>query len=299
MKNSKGVISRDWWIMFENILIPVSSEFYSKKILERSVFLAERFKSTINLIYIIEEKTLHQTDKISDSFRTHYNRLETSNDIIKKSRLRVDNIILNDAKFFLKNKEIPFKEKIVEGEFSNVVKRELDENNYDLVLMGFEKGCILNYRLLDEVNVPIWIESDGEGKSILAVCSNLAPNQKVPEFSIKLSEDLGWDLHMLYVVDMEDSVEVDETGQRSDRKSEKDLIFIGENFVEKMREKGVNVRLVKGGLEKETVKAAEGIGANLVIVGREQKKKNILGFPVKNIKKKMAEKCRYSILFVN
>ena len=285
--------------MFENILIPVSSEFYSKKIFERSVFLAERFKSTINLIYIIEEKTLHQTDKISDSFRTHYNRLETSNDIIKKSRLRVDNIILNDAKFFLKNKEIPFKEKIVEGEFSNVVKRELDENNYDSVLMGFEKGCILNYRLLDEVNVPIWIESGGEGKSILAVCSNLAPNQKVPEFSVKLSEDLGWDLHMLYVVDMGDSVEVDETGQRSNRKSEKDLIFIGENFVEKMGEKGVNVRLVKGGLEKETVKAAEGIGANLVIVGREQKKKNILGFPVKNIKKKMAEKCRYSILFVN
>ena len=285
--------------MFENILIPVSSEFYSKKILERSVFLAERFKSTINLVYIIEEKTLHQTDKISDSFRTHYNRLETSNDIIKKSRLRVDNIILNDAKFFLKNKEIPFKEKIVEGEFSNVVKRELDENNYDLVLMGFEKGCILNYRLLDEVNVPIWIESDGEGKSILAVCSNLAPNQKVPEFSVKLSEDLSWELHMLYVVDMEDSVEVDETGQRSDRKSEKNLISIGENFVEKMRERGVNVRLVKGGLEKETVKAAEGIGANLVIVGREQKKKNIFGLPVKNVKKKMAEKCRYSILFVN
>jgi len=285
--------------MFENILIPVSSEFYSKKILERSVFLAERFKSTINLVYIIEEKTLHQTDKISDSFRTHYNRLETSNDIIKKSRLRVDNIILNDAKFFLKNKEIPFKEKIVEGEFSNVVKRELDENNYDLVLMGFEKGCILNYRLLDEVNAPIWIESEGEGRSILAVCSNLAPNQKVPEFSVKLSKDLGWDLHMLYVIDMGDSVEVDETGQRSDRKSEKDLIFIGENFVEKMGEKGVNVRLVKGSLEKETVKAAEDIGANLVIVGREQKKKNIFGLPVKNVKKKMAEKCRYSILFVN
>ena len=102
--------------MFENILIPVSSEFYSKKILERSIFLAEIFNSTISLIYIIEEKTLHQTDKISDSFRTHYNRLETSNDIIKKSRLRADNIVLNDAKFFLKNKEIPFKEKIVEGE---------------------------------------------------------------------------------------------------------------------------------------------------------------------------------------
>ena len=90
--------------MFENILVPVSSEFYSKKILERSVFLAEKFKSTIDLVFIIEEKTLLQTDKISDSFRTHYNKLETSNDIIRKSRLKVDNIILDDANFILKNK---------------------------------------------------------------------------------------------------------------------------------------------------------------------------------------------------
>ena len=74
---------------------------------------------------------------------------------------------------------------------------------------------------------------------------------------------------------------------------------MGQNFVEKMREKGVNSRLVKGSLEKETVKAAESIGANLVIVGREQKKKNILGLPVKNVKRKIAEKCKYSILFIN
>jgi len=285
--------------MFGNILVPVSSEFYSKKIIERSIFLAEKFKSTIDLVFIIEEKTLNQTDKISDSFRTHYSRLETSNDIIRKSRLKANNLILDDVKLLLKNKEISFKEKIIEGEFSTVVKRELDERSYDLVLMGFEKGCILNYRLLEDLNVPIWVESSSESRSILAVCSNLAPNQKVPDISVKLSESLGWDLQMLYVVDIGDSVEVDERGERSGRKSEEDLIFAGENFVEKMKDEGVDTQLVKGGLEKETVKAAEIIGANLVIVGREQKKKNILGLPVKNIKKKIAEKCRYSILFVN
>ena len=285
--------------MFGNILVPVSSEFYSKKIIERSIFLAEKFKSTIDLVFIIEEKTLNQTDKISDSFRTHYSRLETNNDIIKKSRLKANNLILDDVKSLLKNKEISFKEKIVEGEFSSVVKRELDERSYDLVLMGFEKGCILNYRLFEDLNVPIWVESSSESRSILAVCSNLAPNQKVPDISVKLSEALGWDLQMLYVVDIGDNVEVDERGERSGRKSEEDLIFAGENFVEKMKDEGVDAQLVKGGLEKETVKAAEIIGANLVIVGREQKKKNILGLPVKNVKKKIAEKCRYSILFVN
>ena len=89
--------------------------------------------------------------------------------------------------------------------------------------MGFEKECLLNYRLLDELNLPIWVESISESRSILAVCSNLAPNQKVPDISVKLSEALGWDLQMLYVVDMGDSVEVDESGERSGKKSEEDF----------------------------------------------------------------------------
>lgn len=285
--------------MFKNILIPISSEFYSKEVLERSVFLAEKFKSTINLVYIIEEKTLNQTDRLSDAYRTHYERAETKNEIVRKHKLTADNIVFNDAKFYFKDRDIPFEEKIVEGEFSKVIKMEIDKNGYDLILMGFVKECILNYRLLDEVRIPVWVEAESEGKSILAVCSNLAPNQKVPDISLKLSENLGWDLHMLYVVDVEDSVQVDENCIRSDKKPERDLVFCGQNFVEKMKNKGINVQLVKGSLEKETVNAAESINPNLVIVGREQKKKGILGFPVKNVKRKMAEKCKYSILFVN
>jgi nucleotide-binding universal stress UspA family protein len=285
--------------MFKNILIPISSEFYSKDVLKRSVFLAEKFKSTINLIYIIEEKTLNQTDRRSDAYRTQFERAETKNEIIRKHKLTADKIVFDDAKFFFKNKGIPFEEKIVEGEFSNVVKREVDKENYDLILMSYEKECLLKYRLLDEVNIPVWIETESVGKSILAVCSNLAPNQKVPDISLKLSETLGWDLHMLYVVDVEDSVQVDERCTRSDKKPEKDLIFCGQNFVGKMKDKGINVKLVKGSLEKETIKAAERINPNLIIVGREQKKRGILGLPVKHTRRKLAEKCEYSILFVH
>lgn len=285
--------------MFKNILIPVSSEFYRKEVLERSVFLAEKFKSKINLIYIIEEKTLNQTDKLSDAYRTHYDIKKTKKEIIREHIRTADDIIFKDAKLFLKNKGVPFEEKIVEGEFSKVVKSELSKNNYNLILMGFEKECTLNYRLFDEVNIPIWIESEGENNSILAVCSNLAPNQKVPEVSIRLSKLLDWDLNMLYVVDIEDSVEVDENGIRSAKKPEKNLVYKGRKFVEEMKEKGINANLVKGGLEKETIKAADKLRATLVIIGREQKKKSILGLPVKSVKRKMAEKCKYSILFIN
>ena len=285
--------------MFKNILIPVSSEHYTKKVLERSVFLAEKFKSTTDLVYIIEERTLDQTGKLSDAFRTHYEIEDTKKEIIGKQKLTADSIVFKDARIPFKNKRIPFEEKTFEGDFSTVIKNEIDKKECDLILMGFEKGCTLNYRLLDEMNIPIWVESKCEGESILAVCSNLAPNQKVPDISIKLANSFNWILHMLYVVDMQDNVQVDKTGRRSNRKTEDDLIHIGETFVEKMREKNIDVQLVKGNLEKETFKAANKLGANLVVLGREKKKKGMLGLPVKNIKRKMAEKCRYSILFVN
>ena len=77
------------------------------------------------------------------------------------------------------------------------------------------------------------------------------------------------------------------------------MVFKGQNFVGEMKNRGVNVQLVKGSLEKEINKAAESINPNLIIVGREKKKKGTLGIPVKNIKRKLAEKCKYSIFFVN
>ena len=285
--------------MFKNILIPISSEFYSKNVLRRGVFLAEKYQSKLYLLYIIEEKTLNQTDKVIKSYRTSSEIEETKKELISFQKQTADSIIFEDANQLLQDKKIPFEEKIVEGEFSEVVEKELGKNQYDLILMGFEKECLLHYRLLEEVSIPIWIEGEGESNKILAVCSNLAPNQKVPDISVKLSESLRWNLHMLYVVDIEDSVQVDEQGYRSDKKPERDLLFKGQQFVEEMKNKKIASQLVKGSLEKETILAAEEINAGLIIIGREQKEKGLLGIPVKNLKRKMAEKCKYSILFIN
>jgi nucleotide-binding universal stress UspA family protein len=285
--------------MFKNILVPISSEYYSKELLERTAFLAEKFNSKINLIYIIEEKVINQTGKLSNGYRTPDEIAETKKDIIREQKHAADNIVFEDAKYFFKKRNVSFEENIFEGEFSSVVKKETKRKDYSLILMGFEKECFLNYRLFDEIEIPIWIQSKSDGKSILSVCSNLAPNQKVPEVGIKLSKVLGWELNMLYIVDMEDSVQVDKNGVRSDKKPERDLLFNGQNFVEDMKNKGLNVKLVKGGLEKVTLMAAEELNPNLIIIGREQKKKGVLGLPFKNLKRKLAEKCKYSLLFVN
>ena len=285
--------------MFKNILIPISSESYQKEVLERSAFLAKKFDSIINLLYIIEEKTLNQTNKLIDAYRTQHDIEKTKKEIIREYTHTADNIVFDDAKIFFKNQNIVFNEKIAKGEFSNIIEAELRINKYDLILMGFEKECLLNYRLLDEVDIPVWTVSGIEGSTILAVCSNLAPNLKVPEISLKLSKKFGWNLHLIYVVDVQDHVEVDKTGKRSGKKSVDDLISKGEVFIKQMSKKGINSSLVTGSLENEIAKAAEKYNANLVIIGREQKKKSSLGLSTKSIKKKIAEKCRYSILFVN
>ena len=285
--------------MFENILIPISSEFYSKEVLKRSVFLAKNFKSKINLIYIIEEKTLNQTDKQSDSYRTPYEISETKNEIRQKQKQTADKIVFEDAKFYLQNNGIPFEEKIIEGEFSKIIKREVELKDYDLILMGYEKECALNYRLFDEVKIPLWVVNKNEGRSILAVCSNLAPNVMVPDVSQQLAKKLNLDLNMIYVVDVNDSVQVDEKAIRSGKKSEIDLMVSADHFIKQMEKKNINIKLLKGGFEKEVIRATEIYDPKIVIIGREQKKKGILGLPVKNLKRKMVDKCKYSILFLN
>jgi len=116
---------------------------------------------------------------------------------------------------------------------------------------------------------------------------------------MQLAKHLNWELQLLYVIDLKDNVYVDETGKRSPKKSKHDLLFSRQLFVEDMQKKGIAVHTTEGSLENETIKAARTTGAGLVIIGREQKRRGRLGLPVKNIKQKMAEKSKYSLLFIN
>jgi nucleotide-binding universal stress UspA family protein len=283
--------------MFKNILIPISSEFYQKETLQKGAFLAKKLESKIRLIYIIEEKTLDQTEKRLNSFRTDFDKGETRKEIIKKHLHTADNIVFDDAKLIFEN--IPFDGEVIEGEFSAVIKGQIKKYQIDLILMGFEKDSVLHYRLFGNVDIPIWVESGSDKKKILAVCSNLAPNKKVPEASLQLSKILDWDLYMIYVIDVQDAIEVDSRGMRSEKKSENELLFKANQFIFEMENKGINVKIIKGSLEKEATKIADKVGAGLVMIGREKKKKGFLGLAGKSLKRKMAEQRRYSILFIN
>jgi hypothetical protein len=284
---------------FDKILLPVSSEFFNRNVFSTALLLAEKFQSGITLMYIIEEKTLDAADRLSDGYRTHYDIEQTKREMIRGSKNKAAKVVFSEARRIFNGKNIELTERIVRGEYSPMIKSELENNTYDLILMGYEKETMLNYRLFNEVAIPIWIEAGSQGDTILAVCSNLAPNQKVPIMGMYLSEVLDWPLQMLYVVDVEDTVQVDRNGQRSGPKTTTELTTHGNAFINKMKEKGLSVHLIKGGLEKETLKEATKIGARLVILGREHKKKQLLNPFSKGVKWKMAEHTRHSLLFIN
>ena len=99
--------------MFKKILVPISSEFYSKNVVKRGIRLAEMFHSSITLVYIIEEKTLYQTEKLSDAHRTVFDKTETQKDIVRKIRLTADNIVFEDAQHLFKERDLPFEKKVI------------------------------------------------------------------------------------------------------------------------------------------------------------------------------------------
>jgi len=285
--------------MFKKILVPISSEYYSKDVIKRTIFLAKIFNSTVHILNILEENPLQQMEQCSDSHLTYHDRKETHQDLIHKQKQTADIIILNDIQGQFQGKNIKMTHQHIYGEFSKTVINEVEKQNYDLIIMGFNRGCMIDYRLLDDVTIPIWIEGGGQHESILAVCSNLAPNRKVPSISIKLSDALNWKLSMLYIIDTQDSVKVDVNGIRSIKKQKHELLFAGQNFVDEMKEKKIDVKTIQGTLEQQTIKESNNLEAGLVIIGREQKQKGMLGLPVKKIKQKIAERCKYSLLFIN
>ena len=285
--------------MFEKILVPISSEYYSKDVIKRSIFLAKTFNSTVHILNILEENPLQQMEKCSDAHLTYHDRKETHKDLLYKQKQTADTIVLNDIQKQFIGTNIKMTHQRINGEFSKTVTNEVEKQNYDLILMGFDRGCMIDYSLIDNITIPIWVEGGGKYKSILAVCSNLAPNQKVPKISKKLAEAFNWPLSMLYIIDTQDTVEVDINGNRSTKKPKHELLFTGQNFVDEMKAEKIHVKTIQGTIEHQTIKEANALEAGVVIVGREQKERGMLGIPIKNIKQKMVEKCKHSLLFIN
>lgn len=140
--------------MFERILVPVSSQYFPEKALEKGLEIAKNHNSEIRIIYIIEKRIEEKVKKVSEYVMTEKQiedvELEIREALEKEFDKRIDAF---ESEF---DKEFSVKE--VKGEFSNQISKEIEEFNTDLIIIETEQGSVLNYNLIyEKSDIPILI----------------------------------------------------------------------------------------------------------------------------------------------
>ena len=275
--------------IFKKLLLPISSEFFNENVIERVKNIVEVFGSELVVAYIVEKKTMKKVDEVAELFLTEEQRKEMEEEVINESKLIASHFFERIEKEIGKHENM-----IVFGEYSEEIKKIVEEKKITCVVTSFEKECLIKYRLFEMLSVPILVEFGRGEKKILGVCSNLAPNKRVPKITLEMAEKMNYEPFFIYIIDKEEKVEVDEYGH----KIERDLDYLkmkAKEFIEKYKDKAI-IRMSIGTIENEMAKYADEINADLVVIGREMKRKGIFG---REIKREMVEKVKHSLLLLN
>ena len=174
-------------------------------------------------------------------------------------------------------------------EISEEIEKAIAGYEATIVVMGFEKWNVLKYRLFEKLKIPIWVAAGG-GDVVVGACSNLAPNMKVPKFIKDFSKATNYKAILLYIIDTEDKILVNENGERI----KADIDELRER-AKKFAEKYKKVEIREGVFEEELVKFADEVNAGLIVIGREMKKRRML----KEVRKDIVKNLHHSVLFLN
>ena len=276
--------------IFSRLLVPLSSELPSERVVHRAGMLAEKFGAQVTVIYIIEEKTLKKMEDVSRAFLTEQQRTEVERRVVDTNKMLAEDVIFKQVKPLIRN----FDKEVVVGEFSEETVKAAHISDATCIVTGYEKYCLLKYRLLDKLDIPLWIEQETGGPHVLGICSNLAPNKRVPDVTLSLAGALGYTPHLLYVVDTEEKVEVDEY----EHKRECTLAELTERAHALLTnyEGRAETHFSSGVLEDEIASHAHRINPDVVIIGKEMKRKRLF---CRDLKHDMVAKLHKSLLFLN
>ena len=276
--------------IFKKILIPISSEFFSDSIVMRVGELIKKFNSNVTVLYIIELKTLRKMEHISEAFLTNTQRNDMQENIITENKILAEKIIFERVKPVITN----FEKNIVVGEFSEAVQKASADYGATCVTTTYEKDSLLKYKLFEQMTIPVWIEMKKGGERVLGICSNLSPNERVPDMTINLANSFGYKPHILYILDTKEHVEVDANGKKT-ASHHKELITKASAFLKKY-ESQAEIHFISGSFVEEIVRNTHQINPDIVIIGREMKRRNIFS---RDVKKNIVSKLHHSLLFLN
>jgi len=130
--------------MYKKILIPVDGSEISEKATMKGIELAEKFKSSVFAVYVIDKASFFGKIKTTDP-----REMEKQWASIKIESQKEGEKALNVVENAAKEKNIPFAKEILEGKPGNEIVKAASNKNIDLIVMGSAK--ITNKFLLGSV----------------------------------------------------------------------------------------------------------------------------------------------------
>ncbi|OKY78611.1 MAG: Nucleotide-binding protein UspA family [Candidatus Methanohalarchaeum thermophilum] len=291
--------------MFSKILVPVSSEEYSKEAIERAADLASKYEDgKLHILYIIEEKMLEDVNNVSDTMMTEEDKKKLKEEIINERTKVAEDVILKKTKSAVEEKDVDIEiEPIEVGCFSDSISHFIDKGLVDLILIGFHGRKYLNYSVIQSSSLPLWLYKKEEGMKLMLVASNLTVNEVaydtvfelIKKFDLK-SVDLAYILDYSkekdYKYEKENIVESKLTRKEMRDRAED---FVNE-FKDKCKELSVtpDVEIIEGKIEKITLSACKERNTDIIVLGDIMKEERLS--LTENIDKKIVESIPCSII---
>ena len=278
--------------LFKRLLVPISSEFPFEQMVRRAGTLTRAFNSAVMVMYIIETKTIKTMRELAETPLAEQQFKEMEQKSVSPSSTDIAKQIISErVKPVLPNCEVT----IAEGEFSEEVNRVAETWQATCVVTGYESYCTLRYRLLENTNLSLWVEQrPGTNPIVLGVCSNLAQNKRVPGLTIELAATLNATPHLLYAVDIEEPVEVDEQGEKR-QSTTVALTEKGQALLRSYRDR-TQGHFSVGVLEDDIIRYTTRLNPYVTVIGREIKRKKFL---CREMKRDFVARMEHSLLFLN
>ncbi|MFQ5794373.1 MAG: universal stress protein [Candidatus Bipolaricaulia bacterium] len=278
-----------------NILVTVSSEYFSEAAIRRAAMLNRQFEGELTLLYIIEEKMLRLIDRVSEYAMTTEERVRAERNLVKEIKGRAEGMLFERAAVITAEERSEISSwRIEQGEYTRTIQEYCKANRVDLIVMSFERATLLNYEILKWPSPSIWIEK-GTAKAlekILALPSNLTLNRTLPEMAVEFARRFDAQLHIEYVVDRTHPHTMTKEGKiKKEERSEAQLIEKGEAFLRERQERyektvKLSTSLSTGRLERKAIITAREWGADLIILGRElEVERTVLGLFRRDIRR--------------
>jgi len=195
--------------MLKRIMISVPQEQFPELAIRRGKDLSKRLDSKIFMSYIIEDTVFDEVASQARHVFTERENEKFQRKMVRSHEKVARKVILKAASKILG--EEPDEFSVARGKFTDILLKEIEENDADTLLMEYESYNLVKFRIMDRSPVPVWIERhEGPIKKIGLFCTNLSPNSKSPKIAKKLKKAFNAKLEAFFINDPEGGDDGDE-----------------------------------------------------------------------------------------